>query len=141
MKATLENFVAAGMAAQKAVDAATGQNVHMVRRKWGANPPEWVLMLAEECDRTSQGKAAARLGVKSPAIVNQALQNKYTGRMDRLEERVRGELMNKVLACPVLGEISARRCLDEQARPFTSSNALRLRVKRACAVCPNRREP
>jgi hypothetical protein len=138
---TFENFVAAGMAAQKAVAAATGQNVLMVRLKWGTNPPEWILVLAEECDRTSQGKAAARLGVKSPAIVNQALQNKYSGRMDRLEERVRGELMNKVLACPVLGEISARRCLDEQARPFTSSNALRLRLNRACAVCPNRREP
>ena len=141
MKTVLDNFVARGMASQKAVDTATGQNVLMVRRKWGANPPEWILTLAEECDRTSQGKAAARLGVKSPAIVNQALQNKYSGRMDRLEERVRGELMNKVLACPVLGEISARRCLDEQARPFTSSNALRLRLNRACAVCPNRREP
>lgn len=141
MKTTLDNFVARGMAAQKAVAVATGQNVLMVRRKWGAHPPEWILALAEECDRSSQGKTAARLGIKSPAIVNQALQNKYTGRMDRLEERVRGELMNKVLACPVLGEISSRRCLDEQARPFVSSNALRLRLLRACAVCPNRREP
>jgi hypothetical protein len=138
---TFENFVAAGMAAQKAISAATGQNVLMVRRKWGAHPPEWVLALAEECDRTSQGRAASRLGIKSASIVNQALQNKYAGRMDRLEERVRGELMNKVLACPVLGEISARRCLDEQARPFTSSNALRLRLNRACATCANRREP
>lgn len=140
MKTVLEKFVAAGAAAQKAAAAATAQNAVMVRRKWGANPPEWIVVLAEECDRTGQTKAAKRLGTSS-AVVNQALQNKYPGRMDTLEQRVRGELMNKVLACPVLGEISARRCLDEQARPFLSSNALRLRLTRACAICPNRREP
>lgn len=140
MKSTLEDFVARGISAQKAVDAAIGANAVMVKRKWGANPPDWVLILAEECDRTSQGKASARIGVSS-AMVNQALQNTYIGRLDILEERVRGELMNKVIACPVLGEISARRCLDEQARPFVASNALRLRLSRACAMCPNRREP
>lgn len=117
-----------------------GANALMVQRKWGVNPPDWVLTLAEECDRTSQGRAADKLGVSS-TMVNLALQNAYTGRLDLLEERVRGELLHKVLACPVLGEISTRRCLDEQARPFVSSNALRLRLSRACAVCPNRRKP
>lgn len=117
-----------------------GGNALMVLRRWGANPPDWISTLAEECDRSSQGRTAEKLGVSS-TMVNLALQNTYTGRLDRLEERVRGELMHKVLACPVLGEISARRCLDEQARPFVSSNALRLRLSRACAVCPNRREP
>ena len=136
-------LVAAGMAPAspaQPVSCASKLNASMVRRKWGANPPEWIVVLAEECDRTGQTKAAKRLGTSS-AVVNQALQNKYPGRMDTLEQRVRGELMNKVLACPVLGEISARRCLDEQARPFTSSNALRLRLNRACAICANRREP
>lgn len=121
-------------------NTAKGANALMVERKWGANPPDWIAMLADACDRASQGAAAEKIGM-STAVINQALQNKYPGRLDRLEERVRGEFMHKVRACPVLGEISARRCLDEQARPFVSSNALRLRLNRACAVCANRREP
>ncbi len=140
MKATLENFVARGMSAQKAVDGATGQNVLMVRRKWGANPPAWILALAEECDRTGQTKAAQRLG-KSSAVVNQALQNKYTGRMDLLEERVRGEFLRETVACPVLGSMSKRDCIDHQARKYSPTNPMRVKLRRACRTCPNRREP
>src|SRR5690606_24583580 len=77
---------------------------------------DWVAVLREECDRTSQPKTAARLGV-SPAMVNQVLKGVYKGNWERIETLVRGELMNKTVECPILGEISCRRCLDEQARP------------------------
>jgi hypothetical protein len=113
-------------------------NTTMMRASWGASPPEWIQVLAEECDRASQAKAAARLHV-SAAMVNQALRNSYKGRLDRLEERVKGEFMNEKVTCPVVGEISTRECLDNQARPFATTNHVRVALFRACRSCPNNR--
>src|SRR6266571_366108 len=93
----IKNFVQRGAAAQRAADKiVTAPNALTVARKWGAHPPAWILALAEECDRSSQGKAAKRLGV-STTVVNQALQNLYEGRLDRFEQRVRGELMRETV--------------------------------------------
>ncbi len=113
-------------------------NTGMMRAAWGVSAPEWVAVLAEECDRTSQAKAAVRLNV-SAAMVNQALRNSYKGRLDRLEERVKGEFMNEKVRCPVLGEISTRECLDHQARPFATTNHVRVALFRACRSCPHNR--
>ena len=100
---------------------------------------DWMTVLAAECDRASQPKVAARLGI-SAAVVNQVLRNRYKGRLDRVEARVRGEFMREVLSCPVLGEISTRQCQDEQRRPFSTANALRVAVFRACRDgCPHYR--
>lgn len=117
-----------------------GLNRLVILRKWGAKPPQWIVALAEECDRTSQGKAAALLNV-SPTMVNQALQNCYAGRLDRLEERVRGEFLRETVACPVLGDMSKRDCMDHQGRKYTPTNPMRVKLHRACRTCPNRREP
>ena len=98
---------------------------------------EWIETLRAECERTSQSRAAARLGV-SPAMVNQALRGKYKGNLARLERLVRGELMKETVTCPVLGEIGAKRCLDEQARRFASTNPQRVQLYRACRNgCPH----
>ena len=117
----------------------TGLNVLTVARKWGAHPPAWVVALAEACDLSSQGRIAVRLGV-SATVVNQALQNVYAGRLDRVEQRVRGELMRETVQCPVLGEITKRECLDHQSRPYEATNPMRVRLFQACPRCPNRRE-
>lgn len=101
---------------------------------------DWIEALRAECERTSQAKTAARLGVSS-AMVNQVLRGRYRGKTDNLETRVRGELMRATVDCPVLGEISTRQCLDEQSRPFAATNPLRIRLYRACRACPNRRRP
>lgn len=93
--------------------------------------PDWIVALREECKRTSQIKAGARLGV-SATTINQVLKGTYKASTKRLEERVRGELLNKLVACPVLGEISARKCLDEQARPFAATNPQRVALWKAC---------
>lgn len=102
-----------------------------------ARQPGWIDALAAECARTSQSATARRLGV-SGAMVNQALKGSYRGRLDRLERRVRGELMQDTALCPVLGLISTRQCEDEQAQPFSTASRLRVAVYRACRDgCPN----
>lgn len=121
----------------KPKSATTVSNATIVAEHYGEQAPEWVLQLAAECDRTSQKRTADRLGV-SPAMVNQALRNAYKGDVDRLAERVRGELLAASVICPVLGEITSRRCLDEQARPRATTNHLRVAVYNACrSGCPH----
>lgn len=116
-------------------------NVAKARAAWGKAAPEWVIVLAEACDAASQTAVAKRLGV-SPTLVNQILGNTYGtngrgGRLDVQEQRVRGELMRRFVACPVLGEITSRRCMDAQSRPYAATNDLRIELRRACPRCQN----
>lgn len=106
-------------------------------KAWVAPIPDWVLVLAQACDKSSQGKVGARLGV-SAAVVNQVLGNSYKGRTDRIETRVRGELMRETVECPVLGAISTRDCQDNQARKFRATNPTRVKLYQTCPTCPNR---
>lgn len=92
---------------------------------------DWLVVLREECERTSLKRLAGRIGL-SPTTVHQVLKGNYKGNLHRIEQRVRGELMHKVVECPVLGEISARKCLDWQARPFAATNPTRVAVWKAC---------
>jgi hypothetical protein len=113
-------------------------NANRARRRWGANPPDWILALAQRCDQEkSQAKVGELLGVSS-AVVNQLLGRSYEGRMDRMETRVRGALMKETVSCPVLGVISTRDCLDHQKRPFRATNLMRVKLHQACPTCPNR---
>lgn len=113
-------------------------NVEKARAAWGTAAPGWVIVLAEACDRggSSQTAVADRLNV-SGAAVSQVLGNTYIGRLDKIEARVRGELMGKTVTCPVLGEITQRRCMDAQSRPYSPTNDLRIELHRACPRCPN----
>lgn len=117
-------------------------NMNRALRAWG-RLPDWVAVLAEKCDlNQSQAKVAAEIGVSSSAV-NQVLARAYKGRLDRIEERVRGVYMRKVVQCPVLGEISTLECQDNQvkARSFKATNPLRRALFTACKTCPNREKP
>lgn len=114
-------------------------NVQTVLEAWGAEPPAWVLILAEACDNASQGRVAADLNV-SATQVNQVLKNAYKGRLDRIEARVRGELMKETVSCPILGELSKRECLDHQSRGYEATNSTRVRLFQACRKCVHRRD-
>lgn len=99
-----------------------------------SNQPDWLQVLAEECDRTSQSTVARRLNV-SPAAVSQLLKGTYSADTTRMEDRVRGELMRETVPCPVLGDLGKRQCLDEQAKPYYA-NPLRSALFKACKSCP-----
>lgn len=106
-------------------------------RDWNGAPPDWVMTLADECDRTSQAKTAKRIGV-SAAVVNQTLGNRYPGRLDQVERKVRNVLLSATVLCPFLGAPLARKTCDENRSrttiPTHSPHALQL--WRACQTCP-----
>jgi len=99
--------------------------------------PDWIEALARECDRTSQNKAAARLGYTAGAI-SAVLRNKYGAGTALIETTVRGTLMSETLACPVLGEIGTQTCLKwrRRSRAFRNGNSMDVTMYLACNRCP-----
>ena len=106
---------------------------------WGTEMPPWVRTLAIACEGASLRQAAARLDV-SPAMVSLAINNKRRD-LSFIKDRVEQHLMTIQFSCPVLGVISINRCLQEQARPFSGANPLRVQLYRACRNgCPHYKE-
>lgn len=100
--------------------------------------PEWIIALAEECDRTSQRQVAQRVGYSAGAV-NQVLAAKYKAPLRNIQKAVRGAFLSATVLCPVVGELAADRCLDQQKKPWSSS-PLRLRMFKACrSGCPHSR--
>lgn len=84
----------------------------------------------------SQAAIARLIGVSEGTISN-ALAGRYIGNVEALAERIRGQVLNQTVVCPILGEITTRICQDERKKPFHSANPTRVRLWRACQNCPN----
>lgn len=91
----------------------------------------------KECG--SQVATAKRLAV-SVSAVNQLLRNRYQGDVAGMAERIRGEFMNALVVCPVMGQLGRQHCLEYQSRPLVMTNPLRAALYRACPTCPNKRK-
>lgn len=111
--------------------------IETAREAWGAELPDWVEVLALECDRTSQNKAAQRIGYAA-AAVSTILRRKYGARTDAIEDTVRGCLMRETLACPALGDIGRDECRKwrRKAGAFQNVNSKHVMMYRACNHCP-----
>jgi len=119
------------------------RNLAAARAAW-TDLPDWVEALAREADATSQVRAAERIGL-SPGAVNQVLRGRYQASTDRIETRVRGQLMAAVVACPVMGELATDLCQEwqDKARGKPAPSSVHVRMWRACRACThnrNRRE-
>lgn len=114
--------------------------VEKAQAAWGAETPDWVLRLAQECQATSQNKVAARLN-RSASLVSTVLGKTYAGSYEAVEEVVRGVYMRATIQCPALGEIGANTCRDWmlKATSFSNINSERVRMFRACRACPRYR--
>ena len=120
--------------------AAKTKAMETARAAWAelGGCPEWVSVMAAECDRTSQRAVAERIGYSAGAV-NQVLAAKYNAPTVHIEQAVRGAYLAAVVACPVLGEMPADQCLEHQKRPWSSS-PMRLRLYKACrSGCPHSR--
>ncbi|MEO0496293.1 MAG: transcriptional regulator [Pseudomonadota bacterium] len=120
----------------------TIDNVAKAQAAWGTDGrevPDWVLALAEACNDSSQIKAAKRVQVGS-STVSQVLSATYPGDLKAMKQRVVDALMQPIVVCPVLGEISREKCTQWQSLPWGASDSMRVRVYQACrAGCPHAR--
>lgn len=87
----------------------------------------------------SQTKVGEELSV-SGAAVSLLLADKYSGNVDVMANRIRGQFMAETVRCPVMGDLSKRSCLDNQALPQAFTNPMRAALGRACKNCPNRKD-
>lgn len=95
------------------------------------NESDWMTALRGARAQMSLQQLATRLHL-SPTTVHQVLKGNYKGNLKRVAERVRGELLNKRITCPVLGEIAPGRCQDEQRKPFAATNPQRVQLWKTC---------
>ncbi len=101
---------------------------------WHAEP--WVRLLETAYEADGPGATAERLGV-SPAMVTAVVRGYYASSLDRIRTAVRETLAAEAVACPVLGEITLAACRKHRTADFSASNPLRVRLWKACRVCPN----
>lgn len=98
--------------------------------------PDWIRMLAEECDTATLRGIAEKLGV-SPASVSLAI-NRQRSSLEFIRLRVEINFMAATVACPILGDIETTECLREQQAPYSAANPLCIKLFRACrSGCPH----
>ena len=105
---------------------------------WGKPLHDWVRVLAEQCNGSTQSAVAKRLGY-SAGLISQVLRKTYPGNVNAVEEAVRGAWMGSTLECPVMGTIGSDVCLGwrRKAKTFAPTNSHRVRMYRACNNCPH----
>lgn len=99
-----------------------------------ALPKDAMDALVELKKHHSQAEIARRIGVSDGTISN-ALSGRYIGNVEALAERIRGELLNQTVRCPILGDITTRICQDERKKPLHTANPVRVQLWRACKTC------
>ena len=110
--------------------------VDIARAHW--NPvPDWIEVLAANCDAATQRRAAERIGY-SAGLVSNVLRGTYSGNLAAVEEAVRGAWMGNTVSCPAMGTIPSDTCLDwrRKAKNFAPTSNHRVRMFRACSRCP-----
>ena len=99
--------------------------------------PDWIIALDDEVKRTSQRRAARRIGYAG-TTVSQVLSGSYGGNVAHVKAAVEGAFMGAKVTGPVLGEIRRDQCLKEQRRPLVPTNPERVKLYRACrSGCPH----
>ncbi len=86
-------------------------------------------------EQFGQSRVAVRIG-KSPSALSQVLSGKYAGSPDTILELIEAEFGNSTIECPELGEIPLATCIEERDKPFKATSSQRVRLYRACQVCP-----
>lgn len=110
-------------------------NLEKARIAWGDDLPDYIVVLAERCDETTQRAVGRALGFHASAV-SKLINRNYEAGYDELEIKIRRVLMNVGVACPTFGEIPLASCLNiRRAKPEQLDMAER-NFASACARCP-----
>jgi transcriptional regulator with XRE-family HTH domain len=91
-------------------------------------------LLKEKCSDLGQAEVARRLGYSDAAVSN-IIRGKYGADLGGFLARVEEIFGTTTVNCPILGEISLRKCAEIKRRPFAATNPLRVQLYRACRQC------
>jgi hypothetical protein len=77
---------------------------------------------------------AERIGYAKSAVCH-VVRGTYKGRPDRILIAAEEKYSQENVECPVLGDITLSRCVEERHRPFAAVNPIRVRLARTCPKC------
>ncbi len=77
---------------------------------------------------------ADRIG-KSKTAVCHVVRGTYKGKPDRVLDAAEEAYSQRIIECPVKGEISYAECVENSRLPFSSVNPIRVRLARTCPRC------
>ena len=109
-------------------------NVDRARIAYG-EPPEWILVLARECDASDQKQVGARIG-RSGGYISLNLSKKYPARMTEAERLVRSLIASDRIECPLFGNMPLVRCIRTRRRKGAPTNNLDRMAASHCPKCP-----
>jgi transcriptional regulator with XRE-family HTH domain len=92
-------------------------------------------LLNQKIDETSQANVARLLNISDSAL-SQLRSGSYKASPDAILQRVREVFGDETVHCPILKEISLRRCAEKRKLPFAATNPQRVALYRACQTCP-----
>lgn len=72
---------------------------------------------------------------RSKSAVCHVHRGTYKGNPEAILRAVEERFSQRLVECPVLGEIPLNRCVEERSRPFAATNPVRVRLARACKGC------
>lgn len=98
---------------------------------------DWLTVLRDACAIHGQAVIGRRLRYSAP-VISQTLSGTYKGDLKRVQAAVEGALMQATVECPIAGELSRDRCIDNQRRAPAATNPARIAFARACPKCPHR---
>lgn len=101
--------------------------------RWSALP-DWVGVLADASDRTSQANVARLLNINS-GYISYALRNEKPQYHQPVEYAVRGKLMAETIACPVLGEIDQSLCVRHRKNRVPAVLPEERQLRATCPTC------
>jgi len=99
---------------------------------------EQMRLLREKCEELGQSEVARRIN-RSPSTISQLLHDKYKADPAAVLQDVEETFGTTLVACPEMGEISLKRCLEERNTPFSAASPRRIKMHRACKACEVRR--
>src|SRR5690554_461253 len=98
---------------------------------------EWLeLLRAAVAEAGAMRPVATRLGC-SVSAVSHLLSGSYKADPAHMAQRIEETYGHRVVDCPVLGSIPITECAKHRNAPFAATNPIRVRLWRACRVCPN----
>ncbi|SED09101.1 hypothetical protein [Pseudomonas anguilliseptica] len=103
---------------------------------WGAEPPQWINLLAREVEQSNRTRTGERIGI-SRSAVSLVLANKYPSPSTAAIERRVMDALGRI-DCVALGEvITAEQCQSYRERKAPTHNPMAMQHWRTCQNCPN----
>ena len=95
-------------------------------------------LLQQMVEKIGLQEVAGRIGYSKSAVCH-VLRGTYKGKVEKILIAAEQAFSVEQVRCPVLGDIPLHRCVEEQSRPFSAANRIRVSLARTCPKCDRKK--